>query len=450
MTGASHGWMPDLASSPGSIPGYRIKNFLTSFQFPSFMPSLDRLVFSAVGALAYHASGLFHLQVPHQSSGLHRGSGRVNDDDPVYILPAFWHAPDRKTAARELQGMKRRLGVGNGGFRLGVSVFVRHMGDVAGKDFHYDASSLETFLDVCVHEGTPVFINTSGVHWTEVAYHESPLIQMLMQDNGNRVMLKVADDKFIPAPRTRQPGFQDRNGLSYLCMYSPEVNHYWNRNLRQLADVVSAFSSQYPNLFVGMSTENETDLPGEWAGGRLLGSDYNSDYNRHFVSAYNAAQHEGNNISRNGFRVFSVRLRNILSANILFAAGIPREKIYTHVSTEDAENRASPLEVGIVGSAGNLGIVWWGAGHFPPDSLAAAKSAAVGAGSEYGMMSCKGFGILASNPLSFSRGASMAFLNEAVSLGANPIVPYCWWPYFTGYGIKGLPFERAARELLSS
>ncbi|MBI2574978.1 hypothetical protein HYV82_03780 [Candidatus Woesearchaeota archaeon] len=408
------------------------------------MPSLDRLVFSAVGAAAYYASGLVRREVADSNSGQAGGRG----DSPAYILPAFWYAPDRKAAVREIQDMKRLLGEGNGRFRLGVSVFVRHMGDVAGKDFHYDPSSLEAFLDVCVNEGTPVFINTGGVQWTEVAYRESPLIQKLMQSPENRVILKDGEGNVFPAPRKRQPGFQDRNGLSYLCMYSPEVQHYWNRNLSELADVVSAFSSQYPGLFVGMSTENETDLPGKWAGGRVLGSDYNSDYNRHFVSAYKAASCEGNNISQNDFRVFSVRLRNILSANMLLAAGIPKNRIYTHISTEDAETRASPLEVGIVGSAGNLGVVWWGAGHFPSGSLAAAKNSAVGAGNGFGVPYCQGFGILASNPLSFSPAASRAFLEEAIRLCANPIVPYCWWPYFTGYGIKGLPFESALREVL--
>lgn len=91
------------------------------------MPSLDRLVFSAVGAAAYYASGLsgfFHPEVPHQ------GDVIFNSDDPTYIVPAFWYAPDRKTAVRELQDMKRHLGKGNGRFRLGVSVFARHMGDV--------------------------------------------------------------------------------------------------------------------------------------------------------------------------------------------------------------------------------------------------------------------------------------------------------------------------------
>ncbi len=408
----------------------------------SFISSLDRGVFAVRGALSYYLSGL-------SGSGVHSSNHPVAEGSrPIYILPSFWYAPDKRTAARELREMKMRLGEGNDRFRLGVSVFVRHMGDVAGNDFHYGPSSLEGFFEACISERVPVFINPSGVQWTEVAYRESPLIKKLMQSNENRVMLKDSEGNIFPAPRKRQPGFQDKNGLSYLCMYSPEVQHYWNRNLAELAGVVSSFASQNPGLFVGMSTENEKDLPGKWAGGRVLGSDYNSDYNSHFVSAHHSAQYGGNDISWNGFRVFSVRLRNILSANILRAAGIPKERIYTHISTEDAETRASPLEVGIVGSAGNLGVVWWGAGKFPSDSLAAAKSAAVGAGNSFGTPYCQGFGILAANPLSFSPAASRIFLEEAVQLGANPIVLYCWWPHFVGYGIKGLPLESAVRDLL--
>ena len=34
---------------------------------------------------------------------------------------------------------------------------------------------------------------------------------------------------------------------------------------------------------------------------------------------------------------------------------------------------------------------------------------------------------------------SFTYLTDAIRLGANPIVLYCWWPHFLGYGIKGLP-----------
>ncbi len=395
------------------------------------MVVLDTALFTASGFLAHHLSIPQLLNVPEY---------QFQDNNPTYILTAFWDIPKDETLRKELDEIKHRFGIGNEHYRSGVAVFVRTFGDVRGKNHDFDSEKLERFINTCIQMNTPFFIITSGIQWTEVCFGTSPLMQKLRQNPSN--LLKLSDGSSING--RRQPGLQDRNGLTYFCMYSQEVIDYWDKNLRQMAEVVAKYSQH--TLFRGICNEQETDMPGNWA---AKGRD--SDYNPDFIAAYSRFLNGfGNSLNHSEaairdmwdkFKVYTVRNRIESSAKIIAEAGVPKSKIFTHISTEDEKMRGSPLETGIVENAGNLGTVWWG-GHFTINDMVNA--------SEYACDNNKGWGILASNPRSLDPSVSKTFLEASVFLGANPIVLYCGGDkHFVGYGLKGLPIEDVVREMLA-
>lgn len=349
-----------------------------------------------------------------------------------HLMVSVDRIPEKDKTVPLIRDVRRHLGPGNGKLSPGIAITARHLGDI-DSCLNYDGSKLEHLMEACIAESMPLFITVNGVHWTAVGPDPSPLIDKLMGNYDNRVLLKDPNGKFVPAGRKNQLGISDDNGLSYLSFYAPEVQEACRKNLGQLASVVAKFAVSHPKLFAGISTPNETDLPGKWAG-----KGWDSDYNKYFM-AESLKEREKSGISWQDFRVKSVRDRNELDAAILLSAGIPKEKIYTHVSTEDAVKRASPISVGIVPSAGNLGVVWWGH-KMDLDFLDNYAGVAKAKG--------KGFGIMIANPLSISSKGSHDFIAKTQELDSKVTVIYPW-NFTPGYGFRGTHLQSAARKALS-
>lgn len=371
---------------------------------------IDRAIYTARGALAYH---------------LDRGSSspiytKQDGKKGPHIVFNFWYAPEYHKAKELLGDLKARFS--GDGLPIGVGLFVRPMGDViVGEDlFYYSYNPQGTlgFLEAAVESEMPIFINTCGMQWTEVAYAKSPLIRMLERrvknqmryEDGTRVQRKLQPPaNYLPGAFLRSLFRADANGVVYFSNYVPLVQAYRERSLHLMAEAVAPFAKKHPELWLGISTENEVDFPGVWiTGGKKL-------------AVYGDREMEVKRVLKRNVEIFQ-------------EAGLAR--IYTNQSVEDAENRGSPLSTTVIDGS-EVGItVWRTANH---DLYRETQSLA----QKYG----RRWAIPIMNPLSLSYEANVRELKVAIDFGPDLIGVYCWWPHFWGYDIKGLPLERAIKSL---
>lgn len=419
----------------------------------------NRAVYTGIGFLRHHLDEVLHPKPQDQELKALAPIHNPYDSSKTYILFSFWYAPRYEETRRRFLELKSRFAISGDTVSIGASCFVRTMADVKSveHDYGFDGSGLEGFLRAAQDTNMPVFIIPSGIQWSEVVYNKSPLIEMLERDSKNCMFFN--DNTKVP--RRYQPpadiglirklGIGDSNGVVYLSMYSPQVVKYQERNLKEMANIVADFSQGRPDLFIGVCVENEVDFPGEWVGG-----DRFADYGfyavhefRKYVEKRFKEYWEGLEPPRvfdpndkfwkelwQPFRVDSVITRIKASVDILKSAGITADKIYTHQSVEDAYKRASPLETADIEHS-QIGIASWRTGNSElfddVNELAKSKQ--------------KKWALLAFNPLSDYTGCYQE-LEDAYENGAHIINAYNWWPHFLGYGIRGMPFERAIEDFL--
>lgn len=304
---------------------------------------------------------------------------------------------------------------GISGWPIGAGLFTRPMGDVSeGIDYAYKPEKINKFLKAAVETQMPVFFITSGMHWTEVCYRESPLLRML--EAREDCLMRFVDGTRVPR-KLQPPGDylhghfgSDKNGVLYLSHHSLSVKMYRERNLAQMAAVVAEFADHHPNLFLGISPENEVDYPGEWiTGGRKVD--------------------DGADLSSRQRTVTRVLRRNV---EIFLDAGIPKDKIYTNQSVEDEESRASPLSTADIPDS-NIGITVWRTGNFKLYNQARNLADERG----------KRWALVLTNPLSLNPKVNAAELGAAIDCGPDIIGLYNWWPHFWGYSIRGMPLAKA-------
>ena len=367
---------------------------------------LERLAYTARGALSYYMD---------QKPDAYPVKPQYDQKRNTHIVFTFWKAPEYPQAKMLMRELQARFK--GDGLPIGVGLFTRPMGDVTAekkRDFAYDPQGLNDFLQAAVDTDMPVFINTSGMQWTEVAYKGSPLLRHLEERGPNWMKLEDGSrvKRKLQPPGTLLRGLfgSDSNGVLYLSPGSPEVKYYRERNLAQMAEAIKPFSDQYPDLFLGVSTENEVDYPGKWiTGGKKLA----------------AADEE-----RKKWDVRNVLKRNI---KIFQDAGLPN--IYTNQSVEDAVNRGSPLGTAAL-EGSNIGITTWRRGNMKLYNQT--QSLAGGAGIKWALV--------VSNPLSLSEYENFWELQQAIYCRPAFIGLYNWWPHFWGYSIRGMPIERAVRS----
>lgn len=438
----------------------------------------NRAVYTGVGFLRHYLDEV--LRPKPRDSELRDLAPIQNhyDESKTYVLFIFGYAPPYEKAERLFLELKSRFVVSGDIALIGASCSVRTMADVKGaeEDYRFDGKSLEGFLEAAEETNMPVFIISSGIQWSEVVYNKSPLIKMLESDLDNCMLFN--DGKRVP--RRLQPpadipvigkiigksGLGDRNGVVYLSMHSPQVLKYQERNLREMADIVADFNKKNPDLLIGVSVENEVDFPGTW-----IRKDRFADYGFYAVRAfrnYVEKRFDGNwkrfceefpgpsskctdfraleppRVYKEGdefwedlwqsFRVDSVINRVKASVDILRSAGIPSNKIYTHQSVEDAYKRASPLETADIDGS-QIGVACWRTGNSElfarVNELAKSKQ--------------KKWALLTFNPLSDYQGCCQE-LEFALANNVHIINAYNWWPHFLGYGVRGMPFEKALKD----
>ncbi len=367
----------------------------------------DRVAYTVLGAAKYSLDKLRRKPT---------GSPRDNPQrENPHIVFTFWDAPTYPQSVALMYELHSKFG--ENGLPIGAGLFVRPMGDIKTEDdYSYDPTKLENFLRAAAYTYTPVFIITSGMHWTEVAYKKSPLLRMLEASDGN--LMRYEDGTRVQRKLQPPGGFldghfgSDRNGVLYLSQLAPEVKRYRERNLDQMAKVVGEFAGRYPNLFLGISTENEVDYPGKWiTGGKKVDG--------------------GADNTLRQFTIARVLRRNV---EIFLDAGIPVTRIYTNQSVEDEENRASPLSTANIPDS-NIGITAWRTGKF--DLYRRARNLAQERG--------KRWALILTNPLSLDQRINAEELTAAIECGPDIIGLYNWWPHFWGYGIRGMPLEKAVQ-----
>lgn len=364
---------------------------------------LERLHYTAQGFVSYALDRVGNRRRRWDSS-------ESPYKEKPHIVFTFWDAPEYRQTS-ELMG-ELQLRFGGEGLPIGVGLFTRPMGDVLeGDDYAYDPTKLNRFLKAAVYHLIPVFIITSGMHWTEVAHGKSPLLGMLEGRNEN--LMQFEDGSRVQR-KLQPPGNflhghfgSDRNGVLYLSHHSPKVKYYRERNLGQMAKVVGSFADRYSNLFLGISTENEVDYPGKWiTGGKKVKGGIDNIYRQ--------------------LTIARVLRRNV---EIFLDSGIP--KIYTNQSVEDEVNRASPLSTTDIPDS-NIGITAWRTGN--GDLYRRARDLARERG--------KRWALVLTNPLSLNQRVNVEELTAAIECGSEIIGLYNWWPHFWGYSIRGMPLAK--------
>lgn len=370
--------------------------------------AFERLHYTARGAVSYlkdysQRTCQLSTRIPHFEE---------KGDLPTIVF-TFWYPPSPIQAKYLMNELHRKFK--DCKLPIGVGLFTRPMGDVKKSiydDHDYDSTGLTNFLEAAVETSTPVFINTSGMQWTEVAYQQSPLLQMLesrpenlmMLSNGKRVQRKLQP----PGNLLRGRLGSDPNGVLYLSPHANEVKDYRYRNLFQMAAAIYPFADKHPELFLGISTENETDYPGSWITG-------------------NETVEETHQIAV---------VKNLLRANIRTFQKAGLTKIYTNQSVEDASHRASPLETADIPES-QIGITAWRTGN-----EALYKQTA-----EMAQKANKDWALVITNPLSLNQETNIQAIQSALKFNPRFIGLYNWWPHFWGYGIRGLALEKAINRL---
>lgn len=359
----------------------------------------------------YTAAGAFASVVPFEQESSDLTPKYALGDKP-HIVFSFWDVPSEKKTGSLFVELKRKF-EGNG-LPIGVGLFTRPMGDVHEVDNRYNPEKLQRFLDVCVNTNMPVFINTSGMHWTDVAYQRSSLIHMLEQNpknllyytDGTRVQRKVQP----PGNILKGLFGSDRNGVVYFSPFASEVNDYHSRNLFDMAQTMRAFQEDNPQLYLGTSTPNEIDVPGNWiTGGKSI------DWSQSHGSVERIVYEQ---VSQ--------------SVAILTEAGLTN--IYTNQSLEDGVARGSTLHTADVAGS-NIGITAWKTGNEQlfavTEDLARKKN--------------KNWALAITNPLSLDVNTNIQALQAALRHNPTFIGIYNWWPHFWGYGVRGMPLEAAIK-----
>lgn len=381
--------------------------------------AFERLLYTAAGAL----------------SNLRDRPKSVRDTIPISTrkdIPRFvftyWDTP---TSEEEVIFSMNDLHKRFRGLPIGVGLLVRPMGDVVPtRDYAYNPSKLNTFLEAAQTTSTPVFIITSGMHWTEVAYSKSPLLRMLEQNSENLMKYKDGSrvQRKLQPPGNYLRGYfgSDGNGVLYLSHYAEEVVKYRERNLFQLAKAVKPFADERPNLFEGISVENEVDFPSNWiTKGKLVDVGL-----PHKLSDKPDANSET-------FENLKIRaVRDILQKNVDIFRKAGLTKIYTNQSFEDAENRGSPLSTADI-EGSNIGITAWRTGNQK-------LYRDIGGWARY---KNKNWALVISNPLSLDTATNINELRAAIDCQPDIIGLYNWYPHFWGYGIRGMTLEKALKSL---
>lgn len=369
---------------------------------------LERILYTIRGPASYALDLRNHQRSGDSSASPYRIK--------PHIVFTFWDAPEYTEAFKLMGELRHRFG--GEGLPIGAGLFTRPMGDVSvGRDYAYDPRKLNMFLKAAAVTRTPASIITGGMHWTESTYAESPLLRML--EAREDCLMRFVDGTRVPRKLQPPGGYlrgyfgSDKNGVLYLSHNSWAVKMYRERNLGQMATVVAEFARNYPYLFLGISTENEVDYPGEWiTGGKKIDDDADWEFRQRTV--------------------MRVLRRNV---EIFLDAGIPKNKIYTNQSVEDEENRASPLATADIPDS-NIGITTWRTGNFK--LYRQAKNLAEERG--------KRWALVLTNPLSLNSRVNAEELRAAIDCGPDIIGLYNWWPHFWGYGIRGMPLVKAVES----
>lgn len=385
---------------------------------------VQRAAYTAKGAINYHIDRRETFDNP-KSQPRKKGP---------HVIFNFWYAPPYQKSRELMEELLGRF-AGNG-LPIGVGLFIRPMGDVKPNGFDYDPESMQGFLQAAHELSLPTVLQTSGDHWTEVAYKVSPLIRMLEADsnnlmqyiNGSRVQRKLQPPGSVLKGRFGS----DFNGVVYFSYHSAEVAHYRERNLGQAARAAAEIDSKYTDLLLAMSIEQERDYPGIWITGRKKAGQ--AGYELPSRQAFAKAQ-VGRNLTFAEFKEETVRRVMRADVEILRRAGISGEKIYTNQSVEDSVNRASPITTADIPNS-NGGITTWGLGN--GDLYREMKKMAVRRGKKWALM--------VTNSLSFSESANREELESVLRYDPEFIGGYCWEPHFPGYVIRGMAFERAIKS----
>lgn len=381
--------------------------------------AFERLLYTGAGALSYLKD--------RPKDILETIPIATRKDLPRFVF-TYWNTPSLEDETiLSMNDLHSRFE----GLPIGAGLFVRPMGDVVPEeDYVYNPRKLNRFLEAADTTSTPVFIITSGMHWTEVANSKSPLLRMLEQKDEN--LMKYQDGSRVQR-KLQPPGNllrgclgSDRNGVLYLSPFAKDVVKYRARNLYQLANAIKPFADEHPDIFLGISVENEVDFPGNWI---TKGKEVQGGWHNSCTDPEAETEIPFESIKSNA-------VRHILQQNVDIFRSAGLTKIYTNQSFEDAENRGSPLSTADI-EGSNIGITTWRTGNQDLYNIVCG----------WAKYKDKNWALVISNPLSLDISKNIQELKDAIQYKPTIIGLYNWYPHFWGYGIRGMALEKALKSL---
>jgi len=359
-------------------------------------------------------------------AGCNENCDNLNITDPNFgVFIGFDNAVDR-SHEENLQSMKefkQTFGVGGENIRVGFTEMIRPIAEDAygyEKDYRLNPERLNKIFQLSVETNTPFAIILLATQ-SGSGRGGGDLLDYLKQSPEN--VMWYADDT---VSSDLGDGYEDFTFLS-LSPYTEQVWYYRERNIREVAILLSQFNDEYPDLFAGITTSAESSFPRKNENG-LAG--YEPGMVEAFQEQYGFGppRREGANHWDLWIKFRQQVVTDYVQSEVYWFwwAGIPKEKIYTHQVLPDWK----PGRV-------ETGSTW--------DAVVANKSNAGVAVYKYGegqWFQChnykevyhhnKGIGwaVSAGNPCAnndYDRASS--FLWDAYLNGAGMIIPGGWEPY---------------------
>ena len=201
---------------------------------------------------------LFGMAMPYSPPSTSNGplypgmNGPPNENNTFYIMfngASFSNPSDQAY-------FQSQIGNGSSYVKIGFCCCAWYMADLNNASFNYTFNPYSDFyseLNYSVENNIPVIIDFNGGDWGMCNHNTNLTYNAWL--NASEIQWDQFND--YPAAQSNVGGLTDR----LFCLdNNTQIYAYRHMNVKIAADIVKDFADQYPNLFVGVSTDSEIHL----------------------------------------------------------------------------------------------------------------------------------------------------------------------------------------------
>lgn len=192
----------------------------------------------------------------------------TSTEDITYILPIWEGALANHTQSDDLavlSDMKSLLGTGGTYTKLGWSFSSWALSrDIQGasNDYEFDPTNLNYMLELGVTSSLPILVHLNDGRWADCCTPNSS------GGWGDTLLDFIAGQPNTTSMSNTGSSYYAHNGGSNyfsLSRLNMVYRNYKKRNVQASASVLASWAASNPSLFVGVSLDSETIMPGNQA-----------------------------------------------------------------------------------------------------------------------------------------------------------------------------------------